>query len=126
MVVWCRLWWGRWVELNHLSLTLFQGEFMKLASVAFGVLSLVGSFAFAADPTVKITSFRPIGGGTSRPVAAELCGKVDNIANGHAHIKAVVDYRSNDPATYNTFAGGDGSFCLVVSTYDGNVSVELW
>lgn len=100
---------------------------MKFASVVFATLSLVGSFAFAVDPTVKITSFRPIGRDTTvRPVVAELCGKVENIANGHAHIKAVVDYRSNDPATYNTFAGGDGSFCLVVSTYDGNVSVELW
>jgi hypothetical protein len=93
----------------------------KLLALALLATS-VSSFA----ASVKVTSFTFIRTSPeySGPLA-ELCGRVEGAETTPSFVKVRVDPASNNPATYNTFAGKDGKFCLTVVTYRGRADVSL-
>ena len=88
------------------------------------LLSISAFSSFAAS--VKITSFNYIrvDSDLNHPLA-ELCGKVEGATTSPTFIKVLIDPKSKEPASYNTFAGEDGKFCLSVITYRGNAEVSL-
>jgi hypothetical protein len=95
---------------------------MKFAIVAFVLLTQI---AQAADDSVKITSFYFLNSGTERTPAAELCGVLTAPTGKPEMIKVTVDPKSKTPATYNSWTGKDGKFCLVLATYAGTAEAEL-
>jgi len=91
--------------------------------LAIGLLSLSVS-AFSAS--VKVTSFNFIR--TSNDVMAplaELCGVVEGATSSPSFVRVSVDPKSSKPASYNTFAGTDGKFCVAVITYRGTAEVSM-
>lgn len=91
---------------------------MKMFLVGALLLGSVSSFA----ASVKITSFYFIN--NERPLA-ELCGKVEGATKDHTHVKIAIDPRTNRPGTYNTIAGADGKFCMVVATWSGFAEASI-
>lgn len=91
---------------------------MKMKVALFALL--VSASALAAD--IKITSFIYVSN-TSR--VAELCGVVTE-NEGHAHIRVTVDHKSSRPGIYNTIAGKDGKFCMIVHTFSGLAEAKLF
>lgn len=79
--------------------------------------------AFSA--TVKITSFNYVRTGDVHSPIAELCGSVEGATAAPAFVQVTVDHKSSKPAYYNTVAGSNGKFCLVVATYRGTAEAEL-
>lgn len=94
-----------------------------MKSVVSLCLALVGLNAFAVSPQVKITSFVYTANGSN---VAELCGLVSEATNSPAFVKIIVDVNSKHPATYNTLAGADGKFCLLVNTYTGVAEANIF
>ena len=95
---------------------------MKIIFAAF-----LAIFAFSTmATTVKVTSFNYIrvNNDLNHPLA-ELCGKVEGATFFPTFIKVLIDPKSKDPASYNTFAGEDGKFCLSVITYRGNAELSV-
>lgn len=90
----------------------------------FAALVLLTQFAQAAD-SVKITSFYFLQSGTDRTPAAELCGVLTAPTGKPEMVKVTVDANSKTPATYNSWTGKDGKFCLVLATYAGTADAEL-
>lgn len=85
--------------------------------------TLISSSAFAAEPTVKITSF--VYANAERKLA-ELCGVVSDMSASPTYVRITVDPNTSRPGVYNTFAGGDGKFCLTVITHSGMASARAW
>ena len=77
---------------------------------------VLSASAFAAD--VKINSFYYIANSTR---LAELCGTVEG-GGDRSDVRVNVDFKTNRPAVYNTTAGKDGKFCLLVNTISGLAS----
>jgi hypothetical protein len=98
-----------------------KGVFMKII-FAFALLS---SVALAQAASVKVTSFNYIRTSNSFTTLAELCGHVDGATSAPSFVKVHVDPRTNNPGTYNTMAGKDGKFCVVVNTFRGTAEVSL-
>lgn len=86
-----------------------------------GAICLLNSSAFAADPSVKITSFSYVTGSNRM---AELCGEVLDAGPAPIYIQVTVDPDSKNPAAYNVYAGR-GKFCTVVVTYTGAAIAEI-
>lgn len=90
------------------------------------ILGLVCLFAsvsaFAAS--VKITSFNYIRTGDTLSPIAELCGSVEG-AVAPSFVEVSVDVGSSKRAMYNTFAGTNGKFCLIVATYRGTAEAVV-
>lgn len=86
---------------------------------------LISSAAFAADDSVKITSFYFLGSGDKRTPAAELCGVLVQPTGKPEMIKVTVDPKSKEPGMYNAWTGKDGKFCLVLATYSGTADAEI-
>ncbi len=82
---------------------------------------LMTSSAFAAS--VKVTSFNYVTS-TSRIPLAELCGVVEGVT-APAFVQVTIDPKASKPASYNTYAGVNGKFCLAVITYRGDAEVSL-
>jgi hypothetical protein len=87
------------------------------------LLTFLLSSISALAATVKITSYNYIGTGTR---LAELCGLVENAAAAPTYVKVMVDPNTSKPATYNTFAGDDGRFCIAVISYRGTAEASLF
>jgi hypothetical protein len=97
---------------------------MNKLIIAVVTLISVGAFA---EPTVKLTSFRPVDRDyTKRPIMAEACGEVAGATAFPVFVKLTVDYKSNSKGIYNVVVGKDAVFCAAVSTYDGTVQAEAW
>lgn len=80
------------------------------------------SFAsLAAGPKVEITSFVY---SDKDSHVAELCGKVSEMTTFPTFVQIIVD-ESSQPARYNSLAGGDGYFCLTVTTYAGTAIARI-
>lgn len=94
---------------------------MKLVFMALVLLSQIAQ----ASDSVKITSFYFLQNGTNPNPAAELCGVLTAPTGKPELVKVTVDGNSKNPATYNTWAGKDGKFCLVLATYAGKADAEL-
>lgn len=88
-------------------------------------LLLLSSTAFAAEDSVKITSFYFLGSGAQRTPAAELCGILTQPTGKPEMIKVTVDPKSKDPGMYNAWTGKNGKFCLVLATYSGSADAEV-
>lgn len=86
-------------------------------SLLFSLLTF-SAFASAA-PTVKINSYTYTSQGVR---TAELCGTVSNMTTTPTFVRLLVDEASKHPAVYNTLAGADGKFCMLVVTYYGTAS----
>ncbi len=86
------------------------------------LLTLSGFNVMAADPQVQITSFDYTDNSAR---IAELCGLVSDAKTFPTFVKVIVDNTSKHPANYNTFAGADGKFCLLVNTFSGLAEVSL-
>jgi hypothetical protein len=72
---------------------------------------------------VNITSFTYT---SQERKLAELCGNVVNINKIPTYVQITVDHSTNHPATYNTFVGADGKFCIPVITYYGVAKAQAW
>ena len=94
---------------------------MKFVIVALVLLTQVAQ----ADTSVKITSFFFLQSGAERSPAAELCGVLAAPTGKPELVKVSVDVNSKNPATYNSWTGKDGKFCLVLATYAGTADAEL-
>ena len=70
----------------------------------------------AGQPSVAITSFIMPDNNTH---AGEICGHVTGADSGYSIVRVGVDPREKKPGIYNTLAGADGEFCVVVVTYTG-------
>jgi hypothetical protein len=70
----------------------------------------------AGEPSVVISSFIMPDNNTH---AGEICGHVTGAASGFTVVRVSVDPREKKPGIYNTLAGSDGEFCVVVVTYTG-------
>lgn len=90
-----------------------------MRTLFFLYLNLCAVQSFAAEPTVKITSFYYAGSHTR---AAEVCGKVEGMSSKSVLIRVIVDEKSKTPGTYHTTAETDGQFCLTVVTSYGTAS----
>jgi hypothetical protein len=90
---------------------------MKLITALFFVLATTSVFA----NNVKITSFVRAGNSDN---LAELCGLVEGTFTAPSYVKVTVDPGSRRPGAYNTVAGLDGKFCLVVLTYYGRAEAS--
>lgn len=85
------------------------------------LMSLLFSVSvFAAD--VKIIGFNYV---SQNGPDAELCGVVTGAKTVPSFVKVLVDQHTNRATTYNTLAGQDGRFCLMLVTYRGRVSVGV-
>lgn len=93
-----------------------------MKSFALIFASLFSVSAFAAEPSVEITSF-VYTGQTSR--LAELCGKVEGLASSVGFVKITVDHKSKRPGNYHVAVDGDGSFCTVVFTLTGTAVASV-
>lgn len=82
-------------------------------------LGLLSSTAMAAD--VKITSYNYV---NKERRVAELCGMVTGSSAPTTFVQITVDERSKRPATYNTMAGPNGKFCVVVVSFYGTAIAE--
>lgn len=82
------------------------------------LLLFINSIAFAEITNILITRFAPIH--PTRNIA-ELCGIVDFTEEELVRVRAMVDNRR---AAYVTFTDTVGNFCMVVTTYYGNVRVS--
>ena len=85
-------------------------------------LFLLSFPVFAVATEVKITSFIYTANNAN---LAELCGTVSNATGAKTFVQIVVDSGSKHPATYNTFAGQDGHFCMMVTTYTGEAAASV-
>ncbi len=90
---------------------------MKLMIALFFVLTTTSVFA----NNVKITSFVRAGNSDN---LAELCGLVEGTFTAPSYVKVAVDPGTRRVGTYNTVAGLDGKFCLVVLTYYGRAEAS--
>lgn len=91
----------------------------RLSLAAF--ICVFGPSVFAADPSVKITSFSYVTGSNRM---AELCGEVSDTTSAQTYVQVTVDPNSKNPAAYNVYAGR-GKFCTVVVTYTGSAIAEI-
>ena len=73
--------------------------------------------------SVKITSF-VYATSTSKIPLAEICGTVEGVT-APAFVQVTIDPNGNKGASYNTYAGTNGKFCMAVVTYQGNAEVSL-
>lgn len=80
----------------------------------------LGFAAQAADVTV--TSFHFL---QNQTTAAEICGFVTAPTGQPTFLKVTVDIGTKVEAPYYIWAGSDGKFCSIVSTYAGKAIVEL-
>ncbi|MBC7465945.1 MAG: hypothetical protein H7256_08125 [Bdellovibrio sp.] len=85
------------------------------------IISLLTTSVFAADPSVKITSFSYVTGSNRM---AELCGEVSDTTSPQTYVQVTVDPNTKNPAAYNVYAGR-GKFCTVVVTYTGSAIAEI-
>lgn len=92
-----------------------------ITTFAAALISLLSLSAFAAEPSVKITSFSYVNGSHDM---AELCGEVSNATSAPTYVQVTVDPNTKNPAFYNVFAGR-GKFCTVVVTYSGTAIAEI-
>lgn len=92
---------------------------MKLMMALFLVLTTTSVFA----NSVKITSFFYT---RDSETVAELCGVVEGTLTGTSYIKVAVDPGTRRAGTYNTVAGTDGKFCVLLVTYNGRAEVSLF
>ncbi len=92
---------------------------MKLIIVLLFVLTTATVFA----NTVKVTSFVLA---RNSETLAELCGVVEGTLTTPTYVKVAVDPYARRPGTYNTVAGVDGKFCVVVMTYNGRAEASVF
>jgi hypothetical protein len=86
-----------------------------------GVL-LTSATAFAANPTVEITSFYFVGQSNR---LAEICGVVKDAGKPVA-VRVVSDYNTDRPGVYNALAGTDGLFCTTLVSYSGRAMASIF
>jgi hypothetical protein len=92
---------------------------MKLFTAILFVLASTSVFA----NTVKVTSFVLA---RNSETLAELCGVVVGTLTAPTYVKVAVDPYGRRPGTYNTVAGVDGKFCVVVMTYNGRAEASVF
>ena len=92
---------------------------MKLITVLLFALMTASVFA----NTVKVTSFVLA---RNSETLAELCGVVEGTLTTPTYVKVAVDPYGRRPGTYNTVAGVDGKFCVVVMTYNGRAEASVF
>lgn len=96
---------------------------MKSIIAIAALLLSVSSFA----ATIKITSFNYVRTNQENYPSplAELCGQVSGATSSPTFINVKVDPSNSNPASYNTFAGVDGKFCVAVITFRGRAEATV-
>jgi hypothetical protein len=97
---------------------------LALCTLAAVLTSSLSVSAFAADPSVQLTSFVML---FPRGPVAELCGVVTGIETGYAVARIAADYNTSRVGYYNVLVAKDGRFCTTLTTYYGTAqaSVEI-
>ena len=96
----------------------------KTVISVIGVLLLSSVEAWAATPSISITSWRRINQTEPSDTVAEVCGKVSGTLTGQERVLVTVD-PNGDPAEYTTLLSPKGNFCQIVNSYTGRVQADL-